>query len=172
MSFSWAAITPAAIGLVGSVIGACAAIGGSIFQDRSKRKNDREAVEQGIAAAIEVIISGIKRRRHVENLKAVATRLEAGEMVQLFGFGDKESFMNKLAASNIERSYQLSSRHVRHAQRFFTMFSGILVDLQKIVAKEFGEDPALIARILREDIGIWEEIEQIGIRLIADLQKT
>lgn len=156
--------------LLGAFIGASAAIGGGLSLEAFKRRRDRHGIAMALAGAIEHELWAIRRRGHVAMFESMLPLLDDGVLPTFFGFVREEDARNRIADAYLDKLGALSGELPSHVIRFIQTMWGLRVDASRLGTGKFGDDPKLIARIIRQDLELMAEMDIFGTDLVRRLK--
>ena len=158
--------------ILAALIGALAGIEGARSLERLKHRQERHGVARALAGAIEFELWALERRGHETLLREKLAMLEAGDEVQFFGFAPENQTRNPIADAYTAKLGMLRGDLPARVIQFFQTMWGIRVDGARLVSGGFGEDPATIAGVLRQDLELLGETVARGRTLARDLRAS
>lgn len=135
-----------------------------------KRHRDRQGVASAISGEIYSILHMQEKRQHARFFAALLPRLDAGEQVPFPNVvGDDPPKLDPVVEKHIDRIGLLPDNVPERITTFYTYLRGIRVDLINLTKGVFPE-PAVQANIIRADLALWGDTEQLGAGLGVELR--
>jgi hypothetical protein len=159
--------------LVGSFVGASAAIGAGPLLESYKRHRDRSGTASAIAGEIAAIIDISIKRKHAEGFASFLVPLKKGTDVKIGNIvGFNKDALDPIIESHIGKLGLLPSSLSRKIAAFYTYLQGIRIDLLRLASDEFDGDPSSKAQIIEEDLALWKQTVDLGNSIIQELDKV
>jgi hypothetical protein len=114
--------------LLGTIVGATAAIVGQVISERYKRHRDRQMTARGLAASIEATLLMTDRRGYVPLIEGIVARLKQGQQIKSEKLLDDPS-VDPVTAGMLDRVGLLGHDLPGRIVAFMFVLTGIRIDL-------------------------------------------
>lgn len=151
--------------VIGAILGGLSNVGLEIY----KRHRDKKTIASLLAGELSSLLDMTDKRNYKALYKDILVRLEEGGDVAMPDvLGDYPSLDPGLEKVLVKVGMLPGDLPERIA-RFYQQLGGVRLDMKRLGQQTCQGNPAVI---LREDLSLWEDTEQLGRQLVADLRKT
>jgi hypothetical protein len=165
----WLFLLPPLGVLLGAIVGAAAGIGGQLIGERYRRYTDRQMTARGLAGVIEATLLMTNRREYIPLFQGVLRQIEQGQTVKFDKLLDDAS-IDPITTKMLDRVGLLGHDLPARVAAFMYVLTSIRMDLVRFGRGEFDNNMPGAAKIIREDLALWEEFEPKARLLVRDLR--
>lgn len=166
-------LTPAAFGLIGTLVGAAASLLGQYLNRRYEAKQKRTAIAHALAAEIDAYLDIIDRRKWVKHAERQALLGESGILPAFDGWLTEQEQSRDpfpIFSANMA-NIGLLGPSCSQIGRFYTSVVAIRTTVSQLQAGFYNDiRPEEIGKIVRDEIDFWLETVILGKRLIEQLR--
>ena len=162
------ALTPTLAALFGSIATAIAIFGGGLAVEAYKWRRDRIGMALALAGAIDALLGLIETRDMTKELRGALAELEAGRPVEFASLIRENAPYEAITLSYANHLGGLGSDLPFRIARFLTYMQGLQHDLTRI--EQETSKPRLQAMLIRRMGPLWDQTQDLGRGLVADLR--
>ena len=154
--------------LLGTIVGALAAIGGQLISEKYRRRCDRQMIARALAGSIQATLMMNERRNYVTYFQGLLQRIDRREQVE-FDKLLRNASVDPITERMLDRVGMLGGNLPSRIIEFMFVLTSIRIDLVRMGAGEFDQNTRDAAHIIREDLKIWDEFEPKARILVKDI---